>query len=45
MLADAAFRQEVISRIPLGEIATVEDFAGAVAYLRSPAARVPLRRD
>jgi NAD(P)-dependent dehydrogenase (short-subunit alcohol dehydrogenase family) len=39
MLADAAFREEVLARTPNGRIATVEDVAGSILYLCSPAAR------
>lgn len=38
MFEDAAFRDEVLSRIPLGRIGRPEDVAGAVVYLASPAA-------
>jgi 2-deoxy-D-gluconate 3-dehydrogenase len=34
---DAVLRQDVISRIPLGRVAEVEDVVGAVVYLASPA--------
>jgi NAD(P)-dependent dehydrogenase (short-subunit alcohol dehydrogenase family) len=37
-LAQPAFRDEVLSRIPLGRIGLVEDVAGAVVFLASPAA-------
>jgi len=36
--ADEAFRADVERRIPLGRIGQVEDVAGAVVYLASPAA-------
>jgi NAD(P)-dependent dehydrogenase (short-subunit alcohol dehydrogenase family) len=35
MLADAAFRRDVLARIPLGRVGTVEEVAGAVLYLLS----------
>jgi NAD(P)-dependent dehydrogenase (short-subunit alcohol dehydrogenase family) len=38
MLADDAFRAEVLRRIPMGRIATVKDVSGAVAFLLSDAA-------
>jgi 2-deoxy-D-gluconate 3-dehydrogenase len=38
MFEDPAFREEVLSRIPLGRIGKPEDIAGAVVYLASPAA-------
>jgi 2-deoxy-D-gluconate 3-dehydrogenase len=38
MFADPAFRDEVLSRIPLGRLGRPEDVAGAVVYLASPAA-------
>ena len=38
MLADEAFRQEVLSNIPLGRIGEVEDVVGAVVFLASSAA-------
>ena len=38
MFEDAAFRAEVLSRIPLGRIGRPEDVAGAVVFLASPAA-------
>lgn len=37
-LEDAAFKQHTLSRIPLGRMARVEDVAGAVVFLASPAA-------
>jgi NAD(P)-dependent dehydrogenase (short-subunit alcohol dehydrogenase family) len=37
-LADAAFRDEVVRRIPLGRLGRVEDVAGAVVFLASDAA-------
>jgi NAD(P)-dependent dehydrogenase (short-subunit alcohol dehydrogenase family) len=39
MLADRAFREEVLERTPNRRIATVDDVAGAILYLCSPAAR------
>ena len=39
MLADPAFRKEVLERTPNGRIATVDDIAGSIVYLCSPAAR------
>ena len=39
-LAEPAFRDWVMSRIPMGELAVVEDVVGAVLYLASPAARL-----
>lgn len=38
MFADAAFRAEVLSHIPLGRLGNPEDIAGAVVFLASPAA-------
>jgi 2-deoxy-D-gluconate 3-dehydrogenase len=38
MFEDAAFRAEVLGRIPLGRIGRPEDVAGAVVYLASSAA-------
>jgi NAD(P)-dependent dehydrogenase (short-subunit alcohol dehydrogenase family) len=38
MFADEAFRSEVVRRIPMGRIGTVEDVMGAVVFLASPAA-------
>ena len=35
---DAAFREDTLARIPLGRLARVEDVAGAVVFLSSPAA-------
>jgi len=35
---DAAFRTDVLSRIPLGRLGQVEDIMGAVVFLASPAA-------
>ena len=32
------FRRDVVSRIPAGKVGTIEDVAGAVIYLASPAA-------
>ena len=37
-LDDPAFRESVLSRIPAGKVGTIEDVAGAVIYLASPAA-------
>ena len=37
-LDDAAFRDDVLKRIKLGRLGTVEDLMGAVLYLASPAA-------
>lgn len=39
-LEDPAWRERVLSRIPLGKIGEVEDVAAAVVYLASPAARM-----
>jgi hypothetical protein len=39
-LEDPAWRERVLSRIPLGHVAEVEDVAAAVLYLASPAARM-----
>jgi NAD(P)-dependent dehydrogenase (short-subunit alcohol dehydrogenase family) len=36
--ADPEFRADVVRRIPLGRIGTVDDVTGAVVYLASPAA-------
>jgi NAD(P)-dependent dehydrogenase (short-subunit alcohol dehydrogenase family) len=38
MLENEEFRTDVMSRIPMGRLATPEDVAGAVVYLASPAA-------
>ena len=38
MFEDRAFREDVLSRIPLGRIATPEEVVGAVVFLASPAA-------
>jgi len=38
MLADPAFRDEVLTRIPLGRVGDVRDVTGAVRFLASPAA-------
>jgi 2-deoxy-D-gluconate 3-dehydrogenase len=38
MFEDAAFKEDVLRRIPLGRLGTPEDVAGAVVYLASPAA-------
>ena len=37
-LEDEAFREDTLSRIPLGRLGRVEDVAGAVVFLASPAA-------
>jgi len=37
-LAEPAFRQSVLERIPAGRVGTVDDVAAAVIYLASPAA-------
>jgi len=37
-LADPGFRDDVMRRIPLGRLATVEEVASAVLYAASPAA-------
>ena len=37
-LADPAFREDVLRRIPLGRLATVEQVAAAAVYAASPAA-------
>ena len=39
-LGDPEWRERVLSRIPLGSVAEVEDVAAAVVYLASPAARM-----
>lgn len=39
-LEDAAFTESVLKQIPLGHIGQIEDVAGAVVYLASPAARM-----
>ena len=36
--ADAAFRDAVLSQIPIGRLAKVEDIVGAIVFLASPAA-------
>lgn len=36
--ADAAFREDVLRRIPLGRTGTIEEVAAAVTFLASPAA-------
>lgn len=38
MFGDAAFRRDVLERIPLGRLGRVEDVVGAVLFLASPAA-------
>jgi 2-deoxy-D-gluconate 3-dehydrogenase len=38
MFEDAAFKEDVLRRIPLGRLGTPEDVVGAVVYLSSPAA-------
>jgi 2-deoxy-D-gluconate 3-dehydrogenase len=38
MLADPDFRQEVVSRIPLGRLGEVEEVAAAAAFLLAPEA-------
>jgi NAD(P)-dependent dehydrogenase (short-subunit alcohol dehydrogenase family) len=38
MFENAAFRSEVISKIPMGRVGTVGEVAGAIAFLVSPAA-------
>ena len=40
MFEDEAFRADVLSRIPLGRLATPEEVAAAVVYLASPAASI-----
>ena len=40
MLADEAFRADVLRRLPIGRIAEVEDVAAAVLYLVSDGARM-----
>ena len=40
MLEEAAFREEVLSKIPLGHVGHVDDVAAAVSYLVSPGARM-----
>jgi NAD(P)-dependent dehydrogenase (short-subunit alcohol dehydrogenase family) len=37
-LADPAFREDVVSRIPLGRVGTADEVAAAVLFLASPAA-------
>ena len=38
MFADDKFRAEVVAKIPLGQVGTVDEVAGAVVFLLSPAA-------
>jgi 2-deoxy-D-gluconate 3-dehydrogenase len=40
MFEDAAFKADVLSRIPLGRLADPDDVANAVVYLASPAAKM-----
>lgn len=40
MFENAAFRKEVLSKIPLGRVGQVDDVASAVCYLASPEARM-----
>ena len=40
ILDDPQWRRDVMSKIPLGELATIRDVAGAVIYLASDAARM-----
>ncbi len=40
MLADPAFAQDVLDRIPLATLATPEDIGSAAVYLASDAARM-----
>jgi NAD(P)-dependent dehydrogenase (short-subunit alcohol dehydrogenase family) len=40
MLADEAFREDVIRRLPIGHLGEVDDVTGAVVFLASPAARL-----
>ena len=37
-LASAAFRDEVLQKIPLGRIGTIDEVVAAVTFLASPAA-------
>lgn len=39
-LDDLSYRQDVIARIPVGEVGTIADVAGAVVYLASDAGRM-----
>lgn len=39
-LDDPSYRQDVIARIPVGEVGTIADVAGAVVYLASDAGRM-----
>ena len=38
MLQNATFRQDVLSRIPMGRIGTIDEVVAAVLFLASPAA-------
>jgi NAD(P)-dependent dehydrogenase (short-subunit alcohol dehydrogenase family) len=38
MLADPEFRADVLSRIPLGRVGTVDEVAAAILFLVSPQA-------
>jgi NAD(P)-dependent dehydrogenase (short-subunit alcohol dehydrogenase family) len=38
MFADETFKEDVLRRIPLGRIGTIDEVAAAVAFLASPAA-------
>jgi Dehydrogenases with different specificities (related to short-chain alcohol dehydrogenases) len=40
MFEQNSFKQEVLSKIPLGHVGHVDDVAEAVAYLVSPGARM-----
>lgn len=40
MFEDAAFKADVLSRIPLGHLADTDDVANAAVYLASPAAKM-----
>ena len=39
-LDDPAYRREVVARIPIGDVGTIDDVAGAVVYLASEAGRM-----